>query len=117
MIAALPIGTVGQYLTIAAVLLGSWLIYRGGGGGALATLETANRILVRRVEELERQGKVDTAMIAELRGRTDVTLALAPLVQASEAHEVRAQQRHERSLVVLEMIASRLGPDNGHGKA
>src|SRR5437868_3969635 len=64
---AILAGSVAQWLTVAAVIVGAWLIYRGGGGTALETLQTANRILERRVHDLEAQGKQDARLIAELK--------------------------------------------------
>lgn len=115
MIVAVQIGTVGQYLTVLAVVAVAWIVYRGGGSAALGILRDANEVLEGRVRELERLRASDVETIAELRGRTDVTLALAPLALAAEHHEARAQVRFERSMDVLGLIADRLGPDNGAG--
>lgn len=115
-LAATPWGTLPGWLTLAALVGAAfWLPRRGGGGPAIASLEANNRVLEKRVHELEQQGKIDAATIAELRGRTDVTLALAPIVEWSTRHEDRAQQRHEGTLKVLDLIAARLGSDpNGY---
>lgn len=123
-LAAIQWGTLPGWLTLAALVGAAfWLPRRGGSGPAIESLEANNRVLEKRVHELEQQGKVDAGIIAELRGRTDVTLALAPIVEWSTAHEVRAQQRHEAmlrgqdgTLKVLDLIAHRLGDDpNGNG--
>lgn len=68
----------------------------------------------------------------ELRGRTDVALALNPIIEWTHHHEAaaqqvmdwtqlherRAQERHDAMLGVLSLIADRLGPDpNGHSAA
>lgn len=114
MIAAVSIddfGALGTWVAVIAILAVAWRVNRGGGAAALDSLDKANHVLERRVRELERQGKEDTSTIAELRGRTDVALAISPLITWSESHEQRAQQRHEATLGVLELIAGRLGPD------
>lgn len=113
MLAAVAIGTVGQWLTVATVAVVALLVWRGGGGAALAVLETANRILERRVHELEEKSRADGLKIAELTAKTDFTLALAPIHAEIQAHDLRAQARAERMLVVLDLIAHRIGPDNG----
>jgi hypothetical protein len=77
----------------------------------VTAIELANQVLERRVRDLEANAKADAATIAELRGRTDVALAIAPLINWSESHEHRAQERHNATLGVLGLIADRLGPE------
>lgn len=114
---ALQAGTLAQYLTLLAVIVGAFFVWRGGGSTALGVLETANRVLEERVHELERLRAKDVATISELQGRTDVALALVPLVTAIDTHEERAAARFERMLAVQDLIASRLGPDaNGEAE-
>jgi hypothetical protein len=105
-------GTVPGWLTLVALLITGYLIWRGGGGTALDTLQTANRVLERRVHELEQQAKKDTAKIAELSGKTDMALAVKPFMEWATLHETRAGQRHEGIVAVLQMIADRLGAEN-----
>jgi hypothetical protein len=110
------IGTVAGWATVGGLLLASWVFWRGGGGTAIASLETANRVLEKRVQDLENQSRRDNTTIAELRGRTDISIALKPILEWTVQHETRAQERHEKTLVVLDLIAQRLGPDeNGNG--
>lgn len=113
-VAALAIGTVGQFLTVAAVVAVAWLVWRGGGSAAVGVLETANRILEKRVHDLETQQKRDQATIAELRVKTDYAAVLAPIHAELRANDLRAQALMERMLTVLDLIAERLGPD-GNG--
>jgi hypothetical protein len=125
MLAAIQWGTLPGWLTL-AVLVGAalWLPRRGASGPAIQSLEANNRVLEGRVHELEQQGKADAALIAELRGRTDVTLALAPIVEWSAKHEERAQQRHESmlksqdgTLKVLALIARKFGAEDAEAVA
>lgn len=108
-------GTLAQWLTIASVVIAAWLLKSGGGGTALASLKTANEVLERRVHDLERQGKLDAATIGELRARTDVTLALRPLLEEVTRHEHNAQERFGKQLAVLGLIAERLGAESETG--
>jgi hypothetical protein len=71
---------------------------RFGTAGALGELETANRVLQNRVHELHESDERKTHEIAELRARTDVSLALAPLLEWTVSHETRAQERHDHAL-------------------
>lgn len=112
------LGTLPGWLTLATLIGGAYLFVRGGGGRALETMESANRILTRRVEDLEESGREKDKQIAELKGRTDVALALGPVLKWTVEHETRAQSRHDATLAVLSLIAERLGPEsNGHERA
>lgn len=116
------IGTVPGWLTLIGLAAAGWIFLRGGGGTAITSLEAANRILEREVEKLREADRKKDKEISELRGRTDVALAVAPIITWTEHHEGRAQERHDRSelraderqtamLNLLELIASRLGPE------
>jgi hypothetical protein len=89
-------GTIAQWLTVAVIVFVGWRISRGGGSAALETLELANQVLERRVRDLEANAKADAA---------------TPLINWSESHEHRAQERHNATLGVLGLIADRLGPE------
>jgi hypothetical protein len=116
------LGTLPGWLTFAGVILAAWIFYKGGGGTAISSLQAANTVLEKRVHDLETQARHDNATIAELRGRTDVSIALKPILEWTVHHEARAQQRHEEQMklqtanvTILEMVADRLGPEpNGH---
>jgi hypothetical protein len=110
-VAASILGTVPAWLTVAAVVIGAWLIWKGGGGTALGTLQTANRILERRVRDLEAQSREDAKLIAELQGKTDMALAVQPFMAWAETHEARAEERLAKTLVVLDLIAAKIGPE------
>ena len=105
------LGTVPAWLTVAAVVIGGYVIWKGGGGTALNTLQTANQVLERRVHDLEQQALGDAKMIAELKGKTDMALAVQPFMTWAETHEERAAIRHEKTLIVLDLIAARIGPE------
>lgn len=104
------LGTVPGWLTLAALVITGFLIWRGGGGTALSTLQTANRVLERRVHELEQNAKHDATKIAELTGKTDMALAVKPFMEWATTHELRATERHDKTLIVLDLIAQRIGP-------
>jgi hypothetical protein len=111
MSAAFAVGTLAQYLTVVAVIGVAFLVYRGGGSAALGILETANGILEKRVHDLEQQSRADQKKIGELEARTDVSLALVPVLAEIQSHDLRVQQRADKMLTVLDLIAQRLGPD------
>lgn len=53
---------------------------------------------------------MDTAKIAELTGKTDMAMAIKPFMEWATLHELRASERHDKTLVVLNLIAERMGP-------
>lgn len=106
------------WATFVVILIGAvglaWLTWRGGGGTALRSLRDANEVLERRVREQDKMIVGLQRQVASLQARTDISLAITPIADWTTAHEVRAQQRHDATLKVLEMIADRLGPEPEH---
>lgn len=98
-------------VTLALAFAGYLFVRRHGGGTALEELERANRILERRVGELEHENRKQSAELATLRTQTNVALAIAPVLEALKLHEERAAVRSDRTLGVLDLIAARLGPE------
>lgn len=109
-------GSVAGYLTLAALLVGLYLFYKGGGGVALGHLRDANSVLTDALAAQADKLSHAERELSELRGRTDVSIAIAaaigPISEWSASHEQRAQARHEAQMVIMELIASRLGPDD-----
>ena len=104
-------GTVPGWLTLVSLLAVAFILVRGGAGQAVEGLQATNRELARQIHVLEEKVSALSKENAELRGRTDVTVAIAPLIEWSVNHETRAQQRHEGTLTVLELIAQRFGKE------
>lgn len=96
----LLVGVGGFVLTLAV----SWRVSKGGGGSAVTELSKANEVLTHRVKELGDEVRDLRIENAKLKARTDYQAVISE-------HEKRAQARHEAQLHVLELIASRLGPD------
>lgn len=129
MVAQSLAGTIPSWILVAMALFVALRLSRGGAGAAVGELAKANEVLEKRLHE-ERDAKEQLGgevrdlrvELGELRGRTDFTAALAaalgPILEWTIGHETRAQERHEsvmgataRQLVVLELVAQRLGPD------
>jgi hypothetical protein len=110
------IGTLPGWLTFVGVLAAAWIFYRGGAGTAVKGLQDTNRELERQLKQKEGQISALERINAELRAQKDVTFAIEPVIEAMQAHEHRAQERHEKTLIVMDLIAERLGPEhpNGH---
>ena len=121
MLAASIAGTVPSWILVAMALFVAWRLSRGGAGSAVSELSAANAVLERSLNEVrEKQGaEIRDLRIenGELRGRTDVAIALMPVIDWTQQHEKRAQERHAATIVVLDLIAQRLGPEpNGNGE-
>lgn len=113
------LGTLPTWILVVLALAIAWRVSRGGGGAAVSELATANQVLEQRLQRAREElgGEVRDLRVenAELRGRTDVTIAIAPVIEALSAHELRAQERHDGSLRVLDLIAQKLGPEPNGG--
>ena len=104
-------GTLPGWLTLLGMAALGWILLRGGVGTAVEGLQATNRELQRQISELQRKVEGLTKENAELRGRTDVALAIAPVIQAVTTHEREAAKRAVAMLDVLDMIATRLGKE------
>jgi hypothetical protein len=110
------IGSIPSWALLAVALAAAWRVTKGGGGSAVSELSRANEVLTNRVHELGGEVRDLRVENAELKGRTDVTLALTPLLEWSGNHEQRAQDRHDQTMVILSLVAKGLGQEpNGHG--
>lgn len=105
---AIDPGTLAQWLTLVGILAAGYIFLRGGGGAALGQLETANRVLEKRVVDLEQQAKKDQATIGELRGRTDVSIIMQAITVELVKHETNAEARSVRSLERLDRLIAAL---------
>lgn len=101
-------GTLPNWLLVVLAVAVAWRLSRGGGGSAVSELSKANEVLTKRVQELGSEVRDLRAENAELRGRTDVALAID---HWGSEHERRAQERHLATLHVLDMIARHLGEE------
>jgi hypothetical protein len=104
-------GTLPSWLALLGMIGLGVILLRGGVGTAVEGLQATNRELQRQISEL--QQKVDglTKENAELRGRTDVALAIEPVIRAVRTHEEQAAKRSVAMLDVLDLIATRLGKE------
>lgn len=98
-----------EFMIVAAVALGGFLFARRyGGGAALEHLERANTILKNTVED--QAGQIDKLKdrVAELEARTDLTIAIIPVLAAVQKHDEEMVSRWNTTLLLLEQISSRL---------
>lgn len=99
------------WITIAFALGAAVYFQRHGGGVAVEELERANGVLERRIHDLEEQNSGQAAEIAALKTKTDISLAVVPVLEALRQHDDRAAARNDKTLAVLGLIADRIGPD------
>lgn len=101
MVATTWLGTVPAWLTFAGVIIGLAVFRSSSGGAALEVQQRANEILATRVKQLEDDQRHDREMIATLTAKTDISIALVPLLKWCEAHEALAQARTAEILAQL----------------
>jgi hypothetical protein len=107
-------GTLPQWLTLVGII-GLALALRGGQiGPALSYLRDANSTLETENRELKLQLAEQVAIVASLRARTDLEPMQAALLAQLGGHEDRAQGRFEKTCVLLDLIAERLGAEPQH---
>lgn len=107
------IGTLPGWATLFTLIVVGVLLVRGGAGQAVSGLQDTNRELVRQVHDLQHENHELKERVRVLESKTDVAQAIVPVVEALQNHEVRAEQRHAGTLKVLDLIAARIGPENG----
>lgn len=112
-LAATDWASIPSWVAVASVVAFAFVLLRGGSGQAVEGLQATNRELQRQITVLQEQVHELTRENAELKGRTDVTVAIAPLLEWSANHEKRAQERHEGTLKILDLIAGKFGEENG----
>lgn len=109
--------TVSAWLLIAGLIVGGYIFLRGGGRTAITSLETANRVLAKRVDDQDQIIREQARRILELEAKTDVSAATAealkPLLKQTADYERRAEERHILTLNILDLIAKRLGQEPG----
>lgn len=104
-------GTLPGWLTLLTLAVVGYLLVRGGSGTAVTGLQDTNRELVRQVMTLKDENTELRARVRALEAKTDVSVALVPVVNALKAHETRAAERHNGTLRILGLVAERLGPE------
>lgn len=77
----------------------------------MGELERANKVLTERLRELALEARQQAQIIGALEQRTNLEPIAAAVVEQFAFHEARAQQRHERELILLDLIAQRMGRD------
>lgn len=133
------LGTIPGWLTLAALLVTAWLIYRGGGGQALDVLERANRVLTEELKRRDAKEAEQAKEIAELRATrsleaiTDTVVSQfdqqqkraetrqLEIMRWAHEHEAMARQRHERTMqasreIGAETVAALREVANGKGE-
>ena len=99
------------WLVGAAIAFGVFLFARRYGGGmALDQLRQANAVLEDTVRKQAAEIEGLRKRLGELEGKTDLTIALVPVLEQLKTHEHQAAARSEAMLVVLQAIAGKLGP-------
>lgn len=105
------IGTLPGWITLAALLAVVYIMFKGGVPGAITGLRDANEVLTKELATAKAQIETLKTKVSELEKKTDITAAIAPLLDAHARHEEAANRRSEAILVALDMVASKLGKE------
>jgi hypothetical protein len=92
------LGTVPSWLTFAGIALAVFVFRGSSPGQALEIQQRANGVLNDRVKQLEDDGKHDRETINILSAKTDVSLAIIPLLDWCKSHERLAEARADEIL-------------------
>lgn len=111
MLSRVDYGTLPNWLALIGIAALALILVRGGVGTAVEGLQATNRELQRQITELRAKVESLTKENAELRGRTDIALAMRPVLDALTTHEREASKRSVAMLDVLDLIATRLGKE------
>lgn len=98
-------GTLPAWLLFVVALAGIVLFKGSPPAAALEIAQRSNTELARRVDELEKAQKLDRATIAILTAKTDISLAIQPLIDWCQAHERLAQARADEIMLALAKVA------------
>lgn len=101
-----------MWLTFCGVLGLAWTMKGGQIGPAVGYLREANTALEQENRELAERLKERDREILALRSRTDLEPMQQALLNSMHAHEGRAQERFEKTCVILDLVAERLGKTN-----
>jgi hypothetical protein len=105
-------GTLPAWLTFVAVVAAAFALRGGQLGPAVGYLREANKALEQENLALKAQLRDRSLALTELQARTDLAPLQAAMLDAMTSHEARAQERFERALVILSLIAEQLGENH-----
>ena len=94
-------GSAPTWLLLVIAVGATWRVTKGGGGAAVEELSKANEILEKALNREREDGIDRQRRISALEAKTDVVLAVTPLMAD---HEKRAEERHKGVVEVLEAI-------------
>lgn len=98
-------GSLPTWILVGIGVIFAWRITKGGGGSAVSELTAANAVLTHALNEQRQVTDQQAKEIAALQGKTDVVLAITPLMQS---HEQKAQDRHDSTVKVLTEMSDSL---------
>jgi hypothetical protein len=107
-IGLLHLGTIPQWLTVAALILLAWSLRGGQLGPANDWLRTANKTLREEANELRQRLNSSEAEVVALRATRDLEPMAAAIAAEIERHEQASAKRDSELLRALSAIADRL---------
>lgn len=102
-------GSIPTWLLLFIAVVAAWRVTRGGAGSAVTELTASNKTLEEALNKARAVADEQAKQIAALQSKTDVVLAVTPLLAD---HEKRAQERHDATLHVLEALAAKISRED-----
>lgn len=101
-------GSVPTWALLVMAIIVAWRVTKGGAGSAVSELSAANSALEKSLDKSKSTAETQAKQIAALEAKTDVVLAVTPLMAEHERH---AQERHTATIEVLEAIRDQIHAD------
>lgn len=101
-------GSVPTWALLVMAIIVAWRVTKGGAGSAVSELSASNQALEKALEKSKSTAETQAKQIAALEAKTDVVLAVTPLMAEHERH---AQERHGATIEVLEAIRDQIHAD------
>ena len=116
-IAHIPaVGTVASWtIVIVPVVALVWIMFRSQAGTAIDFYQRANVALKEAYDEDKREIQRLTAELEVWKGKTDITIAIRPIVREMKEHDARMSDQNRQITNILAMIAESLGPEDFNG--
>ena len=106
------VGNAPSWILVLIALTAAYRLTRGGGGSAVSELTAANKVLEESLSRTRDALAAEEQRIKALEARTDVVLAVTPLMQEMDR---KAQARFDETVQVLRQISDTLARVNKGG--
>lgn len=103
-------GSLPAWLTLCLLTVSAATFVRGSRSTAIRNLRVENDELERDCKAKDEHIRTLLAEKVRLEATRDLTPIITAMLEQSQSHETRAQDRFEKTTIILDLIAARLGP-------